>query len=203
MAKAPKKTTAAKLTLKQEKFCLTYLETGNASEAYRTAYNTKSMKPATINRQAKALMDNGKIAARIEQLKKPILKKFDVTFERVVQEAAMVAMVDPGDFYDDDDNLLPIKEMPEHVRRALSGFKVDTTRRRPKGKGDGCQDDEVTVTKEVKWHNKDSALKLLAQLSGFIVDKKEHSGPGGGPILTKEVKGLTRDELMEIARSEK
>ncbi len=49
------------LTPKQEKFCLAYLETGNASEAYRRAYNAAKMKAATVNRNAKALLDNTKI----------------------------------------------------------------------------------------------------------------------------------------------
>ena len=51
----------AKLTPKQESFCLSYIETGNASEAYRLNYDTENMKPATVNRNAKALLDNNKI----------------------------------------------------------------------------------------------------------------------------------------------
>ena len=35
------------LTPKQEAFCLAYMETGNASEAYRRAYDADNMKPAT------------------------------------------------------------------------------------------------------------------------------------------------------------
>jgi len=45
------------LTPKQETFCLEYLKTGNASEAYRIAYDAKDMKPATINRRAKDLIE--------------------------------------------------------------------------------------------------------------------------------------------------
>jgi phage terminase small subunit len=41
------------LTQRQEKFCLAYIETGNASESYRRAYNAENMKPVTINRKAK------------------------------------------------------------------------------------------------------------------------------------------------------
>ena len=40
------------LTTKQEKFCAEMLEHGDASKAYRAAYNTSKMKPATINRTA-------------------------------------------------------------------------------------------------------------------------------------------------------
>lgn len=60
---------------KQEKFCQEYIKCGNASEAYRKAYSTQNMKPETINRKAKELIDNGKIAARIEELNSEIKNK--------------------------------------------------------------------------------------------------------------------------------
>ena len=37
------------MTPKQEAFCLAFIETGNASDAYRRAYSAGKMKPATIN----------------------------------------------------------------------------------------------------------------------------------------------------------
>ena len=40
---------AKKLTPKQESFCLAYIETGNASEAYRQAYDVgPKTKPETV-----------------------------------------------------------------------------------------------------------------------------------------------------------
>lgn len=36
------------LTIKQEAFCQAYIETGNASEAYRTAYAADKMKPEAV-----------------------------------------------------------------------------------------------------------------------------------------------------------
>lgn len=59
------------LTQKQENFCLAYIETGNASEAYRQAYSSGKMTAATVHRKAKELMDNGKIPARLEELRAP------------------------------------------------------------------------------------------------------------------------------------
>ena len=65
------------LTVKQEKFCLAYVECGNASEAYRRVYSCERMKPATINRKAKELMDNGKIAARVLELQGGHIQRHD------------------------------------------------------------------------------------------------------------------------------
>ncbi len=69
------------LTPKQENFCLAYLETGNASEAYRRAYDAGGMSDTSINRKAKELVDNGKIAARIEEMRAPIREKAMLTLE--------------------------------------------------------------------------------------------------------------------------
>lgn len=70
------------LTAKQEAFCLAYIETGNASEAYRRAYGAENMAPATVNRKAKGLIDNGKIGARLAELRAPAVKKAQLTLEQ-------------------------------------------------------------------------------------------------------------------------
>lgn len=67
------------LTQKQEDFCIAYLETGNASEAYRSAYKTARMKPATVNRNAKAMLDNNKIATRLKELRQPAVEAAQMT----------------------------------------------------------------------------------------------------------------------------
>ena len=74
------------LTPKQENFCLAYLETGNASEAYRRAYDIGTMKPESVNRKAKELLDNVKITARLTQLRAPIIAKAQLTVEDLLGE---------------------------------------------------------------------------------------------------------------------
>ncbi|BCD59618.1 MULTISPECIES: terminase small subunit [unclassified Nitratiruptor] len=61
---------AKKLTQKQEKFCLEYVKTGNASEAYRRAYNAKNMKDETIWSKASMLLERDKVRVRVEELRK-------------------------------------------------------------------------------------------------------------------------------------
>ena len=74
------------MTPKQEAFCLAYIETGNASEAYRRAYNAENMKPETVNRKAKDLLDNGKIRARLAELREPILERHGDTVDSLLVE---------------------------------------------------------------------------------------------------------------------
>lgn len=78
--------TEPKLTPKQEKFCQLYVETGNASEAYRESYDSGGMKPESVNRKAKELLDNVKIAARIGQLRERLVKKHNVTVDSLIEE---------------------------------------------------------------------------------------------------------------------
>ena len=78
--------TAATLTARQEAFCLRYLETGNASEAYRQTYKSTVMKPETVNRKAKELLDNGKITARLDELRAPVVEKAQLTLESHLTE---------------------------------------------------------------------------------------------------------------------
>lgn len=81
------------LTPKQEAFCLSYIETGNASEAYRRSYDVSKMKPASINRKAKELMDNGRIAARISELQTVITEE---TIWRKVDSINTLASIAKG-----------------------------------------------------------------------------------------------------------
>jgi hypothetical protein len=70
------------LTPKQERFLAAYLESGNASEAYRRAYDAKGMKPETVNRAAFALLGNAKIAARLAALRATAEAKALLSFEQ-------------------------------------------------------------------------------------------------------------------------
>ena len=75
-----------KLTTKQEKFCKTFIETGNASEAYRQSYDCQKMKGPSINRNAVALLDNTKITTRVGELQLNLQKKFEVTVQSLSKE---------------------------------------------------------------------------------------------------------------------
>lgn len=65
-----------KLTPKMEAFVSHYLQTNNATMAYRTAYNT-SAKPAVVNVAACKLLKHPKVAARIEALRHKVQDNVD------------------------------------------------------------------------------------------------------------------------------
>ena len=82
--KAP--SVGGKLTPKQEVFVQAYIETGNASEAYRRAYDAGNMKPETVNRSAKELLENRKITARLEALQFKAEKRHSITVDDILRE---------------------------------------------------------------------------------------------------------------------
>jgi len=69
------------LTQKQENFCLAYIETGNASEAYRQAYSAGKMTAASVHRAAKELLDIPKITARVKELRAPSIERAQLTLD--------------------------------------------------------------------------------------------------------------------------
>jgi phage terminase small subunit len=60
---------ADQITAKQEAFCLAYVETGNAAEAYRRAYDVKAATlHSTIYSAASRLLADSKVCARVAEL---------------------------------------------------------------------------------------------------------------------------------------
>ena len=74
------------LTPKQENFCLAYLETGNASEAYRRAYDAENMGANAIAVEACNMLGSPKIALRLSELRAPAIAKAQLTIEDLLAE---------------------------------------------------------------------------------------------------------------------
>lgn len=74
------------LTVKQEAFAQAYVETGNASEAYRRCYSAKSMKADVIAVKACELLKNGKVAVRVKQLQQEHLNRHNVTVDLLTEK---------------------------------------------------------------------------------------------------------------------
>lgn len=79
---------AQKLTVRQENFCLAYVETGSGAEAYRRAYGAENMKPETIHRRAFDLLENGKVQARLAELRQPAIEHAELTLQAHLAELA-------------------------------------------------------------------------------------------------------------------
>lgn len=76
----------AGLTPKQEAFALAYVETGNASEAYRRAYNAGKMKPAVIAVKACELLASGNVAVRVQALQARAVEAHEIAVADILRE---------------------------------------------------------------------------------------------------------------------
>lgn len=74
------------LTEKQDKFCREYVLCGNASEAYRRAYDAENMKSETIHNKASFYLKQGGIRARIKELKENIEELLGITKATEIKE---------------------------------------------------------------------------------------------------------------------
>ena len=84
------------LTPKQEAFAQAYVELGNASEAYRRAYNAENMKAETIHVKACELLGSGKVAERVAELQEAVQRVHNVTVASLIAELEEARQVAKG-----------------------------------------------------------------------------------------------------------
>jgi phage terminase small subunit len=78
---------ASTLTLKQEAFCNAYIENGgNASAAYRTAYNAENMGVDSVKVEACRLLDSPNIALTVKALRDAIALANRLTVDDLIKE---------------------------------------------------------------------------------------------------------------------
>lgn len=156
------------LTLKQEKFCNYYVDTeGNASEAYRMAYDALKMKPETIWSAASRLLTDCKVTTRIYEIKRQRAKESEIKRETVEKVLMDIILSDPSDLYIVDEFTGKVKvkspsQLPKRVRNALK--KIQNKR------------GEVTY----EFNGKTEAARLLGAWNGWEADKNVNLNGGDG-----------------------
>ena len=140
------------MTPKQENFCNYYIESGNASEAYRRAYSCELMKDTTIARKACELMKNGKITARIGKIQYELKKGSDVKKEQILEELSAIAFADIRDYLNFNGKRItfkPFDKLTDKQAKAIESIK--------KGKN-GI---------ELRLHGKSWTIERLSKMLGF------------------------------------
>lgn len=125
------------LTPKQEKFCQVYIETSNASEAYRQAYNCENMQIDTIHTAACKVLGNYKVALRIKELQEEHKQRHMVTVDSLTKEleelkffamdkeqaaAAISAVMGKAKIHGFDKSTIKL-DIPKVIRKDLTGKK--------------------------------------------------------------------------------
>ncbi len=71
------------LTIKQQKFAAEYLKDGNASRAYRAAYDAKKMGDGAIQVAACRLLKSTKVALSVSAARERVAAKAEITLETI------------------------------------------------------------------------------------------------------------------------
>ncbi len=177
------------LTGKQESFVVAYVETGNASEAYRRAYDTGRMRPATINRNAHALVRHSKVAARIQELRGEAFDSARVEAKDVVRRLCAIAFADVASClrYREDGRLqldaLALLQGP-------AGAAVQEVVVRPDG------------SVKLKLANRTQALAILAKHLGMLDVPKLAPFDQWTPEMIRQVFGEDANLMIEAQEAE-
>ena len=127
------------LTTKQNRFCEEVVSGKTQAEAYRIAYSAQDMKDKTIWSKASELMTNGKVTARLEELRAPVIKEAQLTLAAHLN------------------NLLEIRESAVEDRNWSAAVSAETAR----GKAAGLHTGKAIMSIE-KASPKVTVIELVA-----------------------------------------
>ena len=149
------------LTQKQSKFVEEFMKCNNASDAYRRSYNCENMKPASIHRAAKGVLDNSKVAARLASIRARAEEIAAVDASYILKRLRQIDELDVLDIFDDEFRMRPLGEWPKAWRQSISGIDVSSLRKVMASGGDPEVLEEVI--KKIKWPDKTKNLELLGK----------------------------------------
>jgi len=148
------------LTPLQQKFVNNLLKGMDQKNAYiKAGYKARGN---SAESKASRLVRNGKVRAVYDKARESAAQKAEVSQQRIMEEYAKVAFLDPRQFFDEDGNLIPVHDLDEDVSAALGGMDV-FHRRTASG--------DIETTKKIKFLDKKGALDSLARIMGMFKDK--------------------------------
>jgi phage terminase small subunit len=151
-----------KLTPKQALFVREYLIDLNATRAAIAAgYSQKTAEAA-----ASRLLRNVKVRAEIDKQIAERSERLEISADRVLQELARLAFLDPRRFFDADGIARPITALDDDTARALAGMDVEELF---EGRGDDRR--QIGVVRKYKLADKKAALELLGKHLGLFVER--------------------------------
>ena len=153
------------LTDKQERFVQELLSGKTDRQAYYIAYpRSRNWKDNSVDNKACLLKQNAKVKQRLEEARKRIEARTEITVERIAQQLANIAFADQAELYDEQGRLKPINELPKSITTAITSV-------------------EMTVDKDgnkrfsYKFNGKDKSLELLAKIYGMLQPKPKEEEP--------------------------
>jgi phage terminase small subunit len=187
----------ARLSEKQDLFCHEYcIDFHQTNAAIRAGYPPKG---AAVS--ATRLLKSAKILTRIAEIRAAASAKTGVSLERTLDQLGAMAYADPAEMYHPvTGDLLPVHEMPEHIRRAIISIEVDEIE---------VNGIKLGVTKKIKLAPKEKATDQIMKHLGeykkdnlqkqtqvtVVVDIVDDDEPGDTPNPAAQDEDLDELEL--------
>jgi phage terminase small subunit len=153
------------LTPRQALFVAEYLKDLNATKAaIRAGYSA-----ASAHSCGPRLLENADVATAIASAIERRSQRVEIKADDILRELYRLATVDLGGAIDQaTGRLLPLHEMPEDVRRAISSIETEEL-----WEGRGEDRERLGDLVKVKFWDKKAALELLGKHVGIFVDRSE------------------------------
>ena len=148
----------AKQSTRFRRFVNAYVETLNGTKAAIAAGYSEHSAHSTSSRLLKKTKIQEMIASR--------LAESELSSARTLREIGRVAYADVGEIFDENGNLLSVKQLPEHVRAAIASVKV-VKKNLVTGAG------QVDDVHEVKLWDKVKALEMAAKYLKLLDDNRD------------------------------
>jgi len=172
------KTAKKKLTPKQERFIAEYPIDLNATQAALRAGYAKNGVRVTGHR----LLTNPNIIEAISKTAHKRAEKLEINARRILLEMLRLATSDMRRCFDEDGNLLPIKELPRDVAACISGFEIV---RRHTG-----EDEPEEYVHKIRTWDKNTALTNLAKHLGLFAPQEINVNIDDERALDREIEDL-------------
>lgn len=149
-----------KISQKQALFCQHYVTDLNATQAAINAGYSQR----TARQIASELLSKPHVAARVQELLKPKMDRYEITTENTLKHLAAIAYGRMGDIASWNESgvrFKPSEEIEEMAMASIEEVSESVSEH-------GC-------SLKIKQHSKAQALKLLGQYQALFKDRVEHS----------------------------
>ena len=150
----------------------------NAQAAIRAGY----AKGASAEVTASRLLRNPKVAAEIEKARGRLIRRNEISQDRLLRELANIAFFNLFECFDEKGALLPLSRMPKRAHQAIATVRF--------------RDGEPSG---LRLHDKLPALKMLADHLGLL--KRPLNAPSAPPA--EEEERLSVEEFRQRAAAER
>lgn len=179
------------LTLKQEKFVNRYLECGNASEAYRYAYDCSRMSDVVVYNKASLMLSKGEIRVRLEYLRAHLAEASGISALRIIREHEKIAFSDATRVRDGWMSLKDFESLTPEERACIKS--VETKTRKMVGEnGETIIDEQVKIAT----YDKQKSLDSITAMLGYNAPQKIEGEIDTGMPLSIEIID-SRDKVQD------